>query len=140
MENPGPGSYNIRKESVDGSSAVLFPRRPMSAVVEIPGPGSYRSDSLNSTKAPAFSIGKSLRYGEKGPGQPSPADYTPRVFLKTSPSYSIGSTSRDGHLYSIQKTPGPGAYNSLDEAGTPKYSIRGRPGNSSHTQIPVIYK
>lgn len=138
MENPGPGSYNIRKESFDGSAAILLPRRPLTAGEEIPGPGSYKSDLLSSTKAPAFSIGRSVRYGEKVHGQPSPADYTPRVFLKTSPSYSIGSTSRDGHTYHIQQTPGPGAYNALDEVGTPKYSIRCRPSNSSHAKIPVI--
>jgi hypothetical protein len=139
MENPGPGSYNIRKESLDGSSAIVVPRRPLTAGEENPGPGTYRSDSLSSSKGPAFSIGKSVRYGDKVQGQPSPADYTPRAFLKSSPSYSIGSTSRDGHIFHIQKTPGPGAYNGLDDVGTPKYSMRGRPSTQGQIEVPVNY-
>ena len=54
--SPGPGSYFPKSEKSPGMTIGISKRSPLSLVLDTPGPGSY--NSLNTYKAPAYTISK----------------------------------------------------------------------------------
>jgi len=98
----------------------------------VPGPGSYDKRFNNKLQYPSWSMGTSVRNGEKFDNVPGPGSYnSPGKLNAASPSYSVGvKLSQDIERFS----PGPGAYHSDKLRGkdmkSPSFSFRLK------TQIP----
>lgn len=129
--NPGPGSYdaNARPRS---AAPVYFlrsfgtdPRRPMSASVDTPGPGTYRV-RMEATEGPQYSMpgrgpGKQ-RSDTPGPGQYEAGAYD--AVLQKAPAFGLGSAKRgDNGTQSMKELPGPGAYEPTGQMKGPKYGF-----------------
>ena len=92
----------------------------------VPGPGTYTPVPVHRSVSPAYSIGRSTKLFE--PGQraktPSPADYRPKVPLRSTPSYAIGLTKRHLGQTVNPDFPGPGAYTPRQRDSAPQFSMK----------------
>lgn len=128
---PGPGAYYVALKVLHPETAPsLTPRRvpPSVSAAELPGPGAYSSQPRS--VSPAYSIGRSSKAQLPRSLTPSPADYSPHLLLRTTPGCIIGASKRDignraGDL------PGPGAYSPVQQARSPKFSMKMRLGTVS---------
>jgi hypothetical protein len=116
---PGPGSYNVEQSSFTRASAPSYSMAGRCAAApntQSPGPGAYNISPTTHSKgggnAGAHS-GSRMTTDSAGLG---------RSTMKSAPAFSFGMRS-SAH---IDRTPGPGAYNSATRSPGPAFSIASR--------------
>ena len=134
-ENPGPGQYNdadqvkfvkLKKPSWKIGTSL---RKPLSDIVDTPGPGNYNIRKNIGEGAPQYS----MRIKEKDSGRrfitPGPGRYNNGEFntYKHYPSWKIGTSKRDDALQKAIREgfPGVGTYQYYDKhmLSAPKYGF-----------------
>lgn len=158
--SPGPAYYpnpKITREGKDGTPAYsLYSRHADKLIFNVPGPGAYKPEenTVMETafhKQPAYTFG--IKHKSRGSDNtPAPNYYSlPGMLGKTiqsgkrqAPSYTLTGRSKIGGFdEDMQKTPGPGNYNTCDpnifRNKQPLYSMLGRnvmPGDSTQKPGP----
>lgn len=133
---PGPGNYdqnnNILKQHAPtwkfGSSTR---GNFQSTSNKVPGPGNYNILNKTGSEAPKYSLTARNYYGGGSANKayvPGPGQYTNESNNTTnfkSPTWKIGSSTREDSLNKIKKEaiPGPGNYSNISEEKGPKYSF-----------------
>mmetsp|Transcript_314 Transcript_314/g.298 ORF Transcript_314/g.298 Transcript_314/m.298 type:complete len:450 (+) Transcript_314:7-1356(+) len=132
MNNPGPGTYNVRKVDSDllKNNAYKFGSEKQHRETDFtylhnPGPGNYEFDRSKVTNAaPKFSFGKDERATQGRPKTPGPGTYEAKPITgKDGPQISM---SFYRPLSSVpQQSPGPGEYqpNLRNKLKSPEYRI-----------------
>lgn len=127
--SPGPCYYlnsKVYRNGLDGTPHYsLYGRQKNAKCFPVPGPGAYSPEKAGPCSmklAPAYSFGARHRH-RKTDNIPASNCYTlPSVLGKTkqggkrqAPCYSLTGRSKTGSFHEdLQKTPGPGAYNTVD--------------------------
>ncbi|PAA75561.1 hypothetical protein BOX15_Mlig016592g2 [Macrostomum lignano] len=148
--SPGPCYMPQEKTYRDGRDAApqfsLYGRPRDSTAFSAPGPGAYRPEATSMDKAPSYSFG--MRHQQfRTDNTPGPNAYLPdsmvgrsiRSQKKSAPAYSLTGRSKNGGFHEdLQKTPGPGAYNTTQSthyrSSAPSYSMTSRnamPGDTT---------
>jgi hypothetical protein len=151
--SPGPAYFPDPKMYKDGKDGTphysLYSRQKDSTLFPVPGPGAYRPEKSGRSaqySAPEYSFGSRHRHRrtDKTPapnsyGLPSMLGTTVMSGKKQAPCYSMTGRSKTGSFHEdMQKTPGPGCYNttepSVNRHKSPMYSMTSRnnmPGDST---------
>jgi hypothetical protein len=132
MNNPGPGTYSLRKNDSDflKTHSAKFGtdgkcKDPTHTYIKNPGPGNYEFDreKINQT-APKFSFGKEERGNNNRPKTPGPGTYQPKAKMGNEGSKISMSFNRP--LTGVKnENPGPGTYqmNLKDKNKAPEYKF-----------------
>ena len=133
-DNPGPGQYNndnVNYVKINKPSWKIgtSKRKPLSDIVDSPGPGKYNISKNIGDSAPHYS----MRIKDKDPGMrfitPGPGRYNNDDVhnLKRYPSWKIGTSKRDDSLQRQIREgfPGVGTYQYFDKhlQSAPKYGF-----------------
>lgn len=143
--SPGPCHFPDAKIYRDGRDGTphysLYGRQKDTAAFAVPGPGAYtpeRSGPTAKYMPPAYSFG--TRHKHRSTDKtPAPNNYSLPGMLgntvtsgkRQAPCYSLTGRSKTGGFHEdMQKTPGPGNYNTLDpnsvKSRAPMYSMTSR--------------
>lgn len=116
MNNPGPGTYNIRKYDKDLIKAHSYvfgkdkkDKLPDFTYMKSPGPGAYNNENeAISKKTPLFSFGKEERGSKSRPYTPGPGTYeAKKVIGNDAPKISM---TFKRNVPFRNENPGPGTY------------------------------
>lgn len=156
--SPGPCYYPDVKVFRDGRDGTphysLYSKQQDISGFKTPGPGAYSPEKTGPTAkylAPIYSFGTRHRH-RRTDNTPAPNCYTLPNMLggtvqsgkRQAPCYSLTGRSRTGSFHEdLQKTPGPGAYNTTDpqqyKDKSPQYSMTSRnimPGDTTQKPGP----
>jgi len=151
--SPGPCYYpdsKIYRDGRDGTPHYSLYSRPRDGTMfKTPGPGAYQPENAgpsSTIQAPKYSFGSRHRH-RRSDNTPAANSYSlPNMLGKTvqssknqAPQFSMTGRSKTGSFHEdLQKTPGPGAYNTADPSlykdKAPHYSMTSRnvmPGDTT---------
>lgn len=114
---PGPGSYNVDNSTFTKASAPAYSmggRCTSSSSTHGPGPGAYNI-SRNPKGGPSYSM-------SSRPTDAISGNSYGRSTMTSAPAFSFGTRSTNH----VERTPGPGAYNTEIRSVGPAYSITSR--------------